>query len=68
MLSTPEQSIVEQHIVEDAAYFSRRAREELRAAVEAKSGKARRSHLQLAEAYECRSHLITNQLLRAAGC
>jgi hypothetical protein len=44
-------------------YFSRRAREELSAAVEAKERKVRISHLDLAEAYECRAHLITNKIV-----
>ena len=48
---------------DEAIYFSRRAREELRAAVEASERKARRSHLDLAEAYECRAHLITGEVL-----
>jgi hypothetical protein len=46
----------------EALYFSRRARDELQAAIHADSGKARRAHLRLAEAYECRAHLITDQL------
>ena len=51
---------------DDAVYFSRRARQELAAAIHASSGKARRAHLQLAEAYECRAHLLTAQLRRDA--
>ena len=48
---------------DEAIYFSRRAREELRAAVEANERKARKSHLELAEAYDCRAHLITGEIL-----
>jgi hypothetical protein len=57
-----EQGSVEQRVETDAVYFSRRAREELRAGIEAGTRKARRSHLDLAQAYEARAHLFTNSI------
>ena len=53
----------EARLQDEAIYFSRRAREELRAAVDANERKARKSHLDLAQAYECRAHLITGEIL-----
>lgn len=49
---------------DDAIYFSRRAREELQAAIGGCCRKARQSHLELAEAYEFRAHRITEELRR----
>jgi hypothetical protein len=53
---------VERRFEQDAVYFSRRAREELHAAIEANTRKARRSHLDLAEAYEIRAHVMTHRM------
>jgi hypothetical protein len=49
---------------DDAIYFSRRAREELQAAIGGCCRKARQTHLMLAEAYEIRAHLITEEVGR----
>jgi hypothetical protein len=53
---------LERHPEDEALYWSRRAREELQAAIHADSGEARRSHLHLAEAYERKAHLRTGEI------
>jgi hypothetical protein len=51
----------------EAVYFSRRAREERHASIHGACRKCRDVHLELAEAYEFRAHLVTQQLQRRAG-
>lgn len=48
----------------DAMYFSRRARQERQASLHGNCHKSRQFHLELAEAYERRAHLITDKLNR----
>jgi hypothetical protein len=49
---------------DDAIYFSRRAREERRLSLTGNCRKCRQTHMELAQAYEFRAHLLT---LEAAG-
>lgn len=51
-------------ISDQAVYFSRRAREELQAGINGGSRKVRETHFALAEAYEFRARVLTDQLLR----
>jgi hypothetical protein len=51
---------------DDAIYFSRRAREERQAYLRGDSRKCRLLHLELADAYEFRAHLLTRELRRQA--
>jgi len=60
-----ELSSAQQHIEEDAIYFSRRAREERQAFLRGDCRKCRRVHLELAQAYEFRAHLSTHEMRRA---
>ena len=54
-----------QSILEDEAlYFSRRAREELHDGMRGTSRKAREVHIQIAQAYEFRAHLLYQELGR----
>lgn len=46
----------------DAIYFSRRAREERQASARGDCRKCRQVHLELAQAYEFRAHLITREI------
>jgi hypothetical protein len=52
---------------EDAIYFNRRAREERQAYLRGVGRKCRQAHLELAEAYEFRAHLITREIRRLAA-
>ena len=61
-----EVSSAHQHIEDDAIYFSRRAREERQAFLRGACRKCRQVHLELAEAYEFRAHLVTHEMRRAA--
>jgi len=63
---SPELSSVHKHIEDDAIYFSRRAREERQAYLRGDCRKCRQVHMELAEAYEFRAHLITRETRRAA--
>ena len=58
------QSPGEWDLEEEAVYFSRRAREELHAGVNGSSRKAREVHIQIAQAYEFRAHLLNQELGR----
>ena len=51
-------------IESDAVYFSRRAREELRAGINGSCRRAREAHFALAEAYEFRANLLAKELRR----
>jgi hypothetical protein len=46
---------------DDAIYFSRRAREERRLSLNGNCRKCRQTHLELAQAYEFRAHLLTQE-------
>jgi hypothetical protein len=48
-------------VEDDAIYFSRRAREERRLSLNGNCRKCRRTHLELALAYEFRAHLHTQE-------
>jgi len=50
------------HMEDDAIYFSRRAREERQAYLRGDCRKCRQVHMELAEAYEFRAHLLTHEL------
>jgi hypothetical protein len=49
---------------DESIYFSRRAQQENEAAVNATSRRCRNLHRELAQAYEFRAHIITQELLR----
>lgn len=63
----PEQSWRDGRMEQDAIYFSRRAREERQAYLKGDCRRCRQIHLQLAEAYEFRAHLITREVRRFAA-
>jgi hypothetical protein len=51
----------------EAIYFSRRAREELRAGIDGNCRKTREVHFALAEAYEFRARVLTEELKCRGG-
>lgn len=51
-------------LADESIYFSRRAHEEEIAARNATCGRTRSLHMELAQAYEFRAHLLTQELLR----
>ena len=51
---------------DEAIYLSRRAREERRASLKAGCRKCRQTHLELADAYELRAHVLTHETRRRA--
>jgi len=52
---------------DEAIYLSRRAREERCASIKANCRKCRQIHLELADAYELRAHVLTHETRRRAG-
>jgi hypothetical protein len=50
------------HLEGEAIYLSRRASEELQAAIHGRCRQARDAHFELAHAYEFRARLLTDQL------
>lgn len=53
--------LFERRTEDDAIYFGRRAREERRLSMTSNCRKCREAHLELAEAYEFRAHLLTQE-------
>lgn len=51
-------------LADESIYYSRRAREEESAAKNASCSRSRNLHLELAQAYEFRAHVVTQQLLQ----
>lgn len=63
---SPDRSWRDRRMEQDAMYFSRRAREERQAHLKADCRRCRQIHLELAEAYEFRAHLMTSAVRRIA--
>lgn len=60
---TGSEDVRQKSLVEtEAIYFSRRAREELRAGIDGNCRKTREAHFALAEAYEFRARVLTEEL------
>ena len=63
-LTMPDAADQNSDLATEAAYYSRRAREELQRGIVGSCRRARESHFELAEAYEFRARLLTEELRR----